>query len=107
MKGTREDLPERSSGLPAGGGEHEIRRIKTASLKIRRPSGLGGSTPPPGTNLKSRFGRGLQHIAHSENLNRNKPRIWACDAIVTGKRRRQANSNAQSNVLGGWGSPRV
>src|ERR1700751_288700 len=31
---------------------------RRSGLKIRRPSGLGGSTPPPGTNCKSRVGRG-------------------------------------------------
>src|SRR4029077_6158587 len=30
------------------------------ALKIRRPSGLGGSTPPPGTNPQTLAGRDFQ-----------------------------------------------
>jgi hypothetical protein len=57
------------------------------SLKIRRPSGLGGSTPPPGTSTKSRVGRGSRQYHSSENCKRLAALKVACDVLVTGRER--------------------
>jgi hypothetical protein len=56
-------------------------------LKIRRPSGLGGSTPPPGTINKSRDGRWLQRYGPFKNDLAHKSKLLFCDAVVTGMER--------------------
>jgi hypothetical protein len=80
--------------------ESNSRELKSADLRVL------GFNSPFRHQPKNRVGRGLQRIRDSENPEQEKARDWACDALVTGKRPKQANCKAQPNFSGWMGSPR-
>src|SRR5205814_10517603 len=82
-----------------------LERNHLHSLKIRRCLAPWGFNSPSRHQHKSRVGRGLQHIRDSGNPGQEKARNWRCDAVVTGMRRTQANSNHNLTELSQLGSP--
>ena len=62
--------------------------ITFGALKIRRASALGGSTPPPGTNLQARVPQALTTIRLLGSPAIETAANCRCDAGVAGRERK-------------------